>query len=356
MKALDRYLVKQFIPIFLAAIGMFMLLIVLIDLFVHLARFLANGATIKEILRVSLYYLPKSLLYALPVSLLFASAYTLGDLYTRNELSTVLCSGVPFWRFCVPLFIMGVVFSVFSFFFEDNLVVSTLRRKNELTRRLLKTQSEETFSNVVIKSESGRLIYAADYYDTISQTLNGVFIIEMNSDGSFVSLIRATKAEWNGSIWVLGNPVIYDWQDEFLRPRKFEGNNSRYNEDPETFKRNSVAVEELNVRDAALLVKDLKEAGLPYSEALSDYHHRFSFSAVSFVVIFLSVTLGGRFKKNILLMTLLTSLGIAVVYYVIEMITMMSARVGLLPPVMGAWIPVVFCTLAGFVLLRNAKT
>jgi lipopolysaccharide export system permease protein len=354
VKILDRYLLKQFFPVFVASAAMFVLLVVLIDLFVNLVRFLNNGATVGAILRVSLYYMPKSFLYALPVSLLFSSAYTLGDLYARNELSTVLCSGVPFWRVCVPLFAVGVIASFFSFFFEDKAVIPALRMKNEMSREILQTQKDDSGANVVIKSEGGRVIYAADYYDGIARSLTGLFIITRDENRSFISIIRAPRADWNGNEWVLINPVAYEMRDGFLRPGILS--DARYDENPEIFKRSTVAAAELNAREAALLIHDLREAGLPVLEAEADYHHRFSFSSVSFVVVFLSVTLGGRFRKNILLMNLLASLGTAVLYYVVEMITMMSARLGLLPPVMGAWIPVLVCLTGGFFLLRYAKT
>jgi lipopolysaccharide export system permease protein len=354
MKILDRYLLKQFFPVFMASLSMFMLLVVLIDLFVNLVRFLNNGASIGEILKVSLYYMPKSFLYALPVSLLFSSAYTLGDLYARNELSTVLCSGIPFWRVCIPLFVIGVAASFFSFFFEDNAVIPTLRVKNEMTRKILQTQGENSSTNVAIKSEGGRVIYAADYYDGTTQTLNGLFIITLDENKSFVSVVRAPRAEWNGSEWVLVNPVAYEMRDGFLRPGILSGDH--YTESPEIFRRSTIAAGDLNSREAAALIRDLNAAGLPVLEAKADYHHRFSFSAVSFVVIFLSVTLGGRFRKNILLMNLLSSLGTAVAYYVVEMITMMCARLGIIPPVMGAWIPVLVCLTGGFFMLRYAKT
>lgn len=352
---LDRYLVKQFFPIFFAALSMFIMLVLLIDLFVHLVRFLSNGAGALDILKNSLYYIPKSLLYALPVSLLFASAYTLGDLYTKNELTTVLCSGVPFWRFCIPLFVIGAASSVFSFYFEDTVAIPALRSKNELTRTILQTQNQESSSDVVIRTEGGRLIYTADYYDWYTQSLNGVSIVEIDEEDIFVSLIRAQKAEWTGEYWSFINPVVYAFRDGFLRPGPL-GDTERYNEDPETFRRSSIAAEDLNAKDAAMLIRDLKDAGLPFHQAQADYYHRFSFSAVSFVVVFLSVTLGGRFKKNILLMTLLASLGTAVVYYVVEMLSMMSAKSGLIPAVAGAWMPVLICSFGGFFMLRHSKT
>jgi lipopolysaccharide export system permease protein len=69
----------------------------------------------------------------------------------------------------------------------------------------------------------------------------------------------------------------------------------------------------------------------------------------------LSISMGGRFKKNILLMTLLTSLSSAVIFYVMEMVSMMLSKLGFIPPMAGAWFPVVVFIFVGFLLLRNAK-
>jgi lipopolysaccharide export system permease protein len=57
-----------------------------------------------------------------------------------------------------------------------------------------------------------------------------------------------------------------------------------------------------------------------------------------------------------MLMSLLTSLGSAVVFYVIEMITMMMGKLGYIPPVVGAWFPVVVFITLGLLLVRGAKT
>jgi len=353
---LDRYLVKQFIPVFLIAVSMFVLLLTLIDLFMNLARYLSNEVSPGDIFRVCVLYLPKSFSYALPVSLLFAAAYTLGELFARNELTSVFASGIPFSRFSLALLVIGLAASIFAFFFEDTLVIPTLRMKNELSRVLLRQQRSEFQSDIVVKAKGGQLIYAVDYFDTESQSMYGVSIIHQDENGGFVSLIRAQRGSWKGEYWEFINPVIYEWADDgFMRYRIFE-NNDEYREEPDTFRRNLVNVEELRFLDAGYLVQDLRIAGLPFTEALADYHHRLSFAAVSFVVIILSIPMGGRFRKNILLMSLLSSLLSAVVFYVIEMITMMMARLGYIPPLIGAWFPVLFFIVLGVLLLRTAKT
>ena len=360
LKTLDRYLIRQFLWVFITALFLFAMLIFLLDLFLYLTILLNNGVSLSAILKTSLFYIPKCISFSLPVSLLFASAYTLGDLNAKNELSTILGSGVPFWRFGFYLIILGIALSVIAFFFEDFLVIPTLRNKNRKSRELLGTYSENS-SRIVIKLEGGRLIYSVDFFDSFSQTLSGLTIIELDENQKLNSMVFASKAAWQEDSWSFSDPILYNWDKNFLRPSNTDTDRitafltERYREKPETFRRISVVASDLNARDIKILVKDLRRAGLPVSSALAEYHRRFSFSAASFVMILLSLSAFGRFKKNILLLSLFASLGTAVVYYVIEMLSMMCAQAGILNPFLGAWIPVFGCTAAGFLLLRFVK-
>ena len=352
---LDRYLLRQFLPIFLIIIFFFVFLLLLIDLFSNLVRYLNNEVPVKTILQISFFFIPKSISYALPISLLFAAAYTLGDLYAKNELTSIFSSGIPFWRFSASLVIVGFLASVFSFFHDDIVVIPTLRTKNDLSRRALRQHVTESNSDIVIRSKNGRVIYAVDYFDNENRILNGVNIVEMDDDGFFLSKIRAPSAEWKEYYWEFRNAVIYQYEGDIIRVSPL-GINTSYNEHPETFRRNAVRVEDLRARDAGLLVKDLRAAGLPFSHAQANYYHRYSFSAASVIVMFLSISMGGRFRKNILLMSLFTSLSVAVVYYIAEMLSMTLAGLNYMHPLAGAWFPVLIFIIIGTLLLRSAKT
>ncbi|MCL2094259.1 MAG: LptF/LptG family permease [Treponema sp.] len=352
---LDRYVAQQFFPVFFVSLLMFMLSISMIDLFSNLARYLTNEASLANIFRVSFYYLPKSFSYSMPIALIFAAAYLLGDLYARNELTSVFAAGIPFWRFSAPLVIIALGASFFSFIFDDQVVIPTLRVKNQLSRELLHQQRPENRADIVVKAQGGNLIYAVDYFDGRSLILNGLSIIEHDGEGSLLSLVRSPRAVWTGEHWELVNPVVYQWERELLLYHPL-GWTDEYREDPETFRRSMMEVEELNFRDARHLVEDLRIAGLPYVHELADYYHRFSFASAPLVVMILSISMGGRFRKNIVLMSLLSSIGTAVVFYVMEMISMMLARLGYIPPLIGAWFPVFTFIGLGLFLVRSAKT
>jgi lipopolysaccharide export system permease protein len=291
----------------------------------------------------------------MPISLLFAAAYTLGDLYAKNELTTVFSSGIPFWRFSSSLIIVGLMASIFLFFLDDIVVIPTLKIKNELSRHALNQQITSGNSDIVIKARNGLLLYSVDYFDSENKILNGVSIIEMDEDGSFLSQIRSSSAVWTGDYWEFRNAHIYQYEGGILRFRRLYSD-VIYNEHPDMFRRSAVNIDELPVKQVGFLVNDLRSSGLPYYDALADYYHRYSFATTSFIVMILSISMGGRFRKNILLMSLFTSLSVAVVYYIAEMLSMTMAGLNYIPPVIGAWFPVVFFTVIGLALLRSAKT
>jgi len=353
---LDKYLLRQFLPIFLIAISMFVFLLLLIDLFSNLIRYLNNEVPISTILKISFFYIPKSISYAMPMSLLFAAAYTLGDLYSRNELTSIFATGIPLWRFCMSFVAVGLIASIFSFYLDDRVVIPTLKQKNELSRRALKQYVTESNSDIVIKSKNGSLIYSVDYFDSEKNILNGVSVVETNENGSFVSQIRAPSAEWVDGYWHFRNAVIYRYDEEnVLRIYPFTSD-EKYNENPDIFRRKAVNVEELSAKNAGLLVEDLRMAGLPYRHTQANYYHRYSFAATSLIVMILSISMGGRFRKNILLMSLFTSLSVAVVYYIAEMLSMTMAGLNIIHPFVGAWFPVFIFIVLGIHLLRSAKT
>jgi len=353
---LDKYLMRHFLPIFFVSISMFVFLLLLIDLFSNLIRYLNNEVPIATILKISFFYIPKSISYAMPMSLLFAAAYTLGDLYSRNELTSVFATGIPLWRFCMSFVVVGLAASIFSFYLDDRIVIPTLKQKNELSRRALKQYVTESNSDIAIISKNGTVNYYADYFDSEKNILNGVSVIEKDEKGSFVSLVRSPSAEWVDGYWHFRNAVIYRYDAEgVVRIYPFTSNDA-YNENPDMFRRNAVNVEELTAKNAGLLVRDLRMAGLPYRHTQANYYHRYSFAATSLIVMILSISMGGRFRKNILLMSLFSSLSVAVVYYIAEMLSMTMAGLNIIHPFVGAWFPVFIFIVIGVLLLRSAKT
>ena len=360
MSILTRFLLRTFLPVFLASLAFFVLIVELVDLFANLVRYLDLHVSAAEILHVQILYLPRAVGYALPVALLFAVGFSIGTLYSNNELIAVFSSGVPLWRFTLPLLVLGLVLSVGSFFFHEYVVIDTFRSKNELSRRLLNITRSFSNTNITIRNASGRIIYSADYYNDSTRELSRVLVIERDGEGMFVSRIDAASGRWQGGNWVWEHGTHYtrlSEDDDRIAAEPFRRmDEARFDMEPRRFQRSAREVDEMRFDEARSWVFGLRDAGQPYRQSLTEYYNRFAFSLTPFIVVLLSSALGGRFRRNVLLMSLLISLIAAVVYYVAGMIAGILAGDGLIPPIVGAWSGAILFTALGTLLFRTAKT
>lgn len=356
MKLLQRYLLGQFLPVFVVAMLFFVLMLQLGDLFANLWKYISNDVPTSAILRVMLLYLPKCVSFSMPLGILFASAYTMGSMYARNELTSVYAAGYPLYLLVIPLLVMGLILSFGMFFFEDRVVIHAQHNRAELTRKLLNQAESLSNTNIVVRGAGGGVIYTADYYQDNEKKLFQVFLVQRDADGSLLSVVQAPAATWNGSNWILDSPVVWTFAKDGTVGMSYGSVPFTLDEVPETFRRNVVKVDELSAGDAKKYIMTARKAGQPYAEMLADYYKRFSFPLTIFIVLFFSISLGGRFRKNIMLMSLLLSLSVAVLYYVTQMVTMLFAKWEYISPLAGAWFPVVIFIFGSVALLRYART
>ena len=75
-----------------------------------------------------------------------------------------------------------------------------------------------------------------------------------------------------------------------------------------------------------------------------------------FIVTLIAVSIGGAFKKNIMLMCLLVSIGISVTFFVFQLVTDAFAKSGIFPPVVGAFFPIIVFLIIGIYLVKQART
>ena len=356
MKLLQRYLVSEFMPVFIVALSFFVLLLQLIDLFTNLWRYLSYEVPLQSIVRVMILYLPKCISFAMPIAILFAGAYVMGSLYARNELTSVFSSGVPLLVLVSPLIVFGILLSFGMFHFEDRLVIHSLRDKNALNRVLLNQEETLSNNNVVVLSENASIVYTADYYQDTGQKLFSVLIVQRNPDGTLHRLVRAPSASWYGRYWELEDPQVYTLMEDSRLTLTRTIEEGIFTEDPELFRRNTTNVDELSARDARVFLDVSRRSGSLRAEHLADYYKRFSFPFTIAIVLGISLSIGGRFKKNILLMRLLLSLSVAVGFYVTQMVTMLFAKWEYISPLSGAWFPVILFMGIAALLLRFART
>ena len=164
-------------------------------------------------------------------------------------------------------------------------------------------------------------------------------------------------ASWIDEHWYFSNPSQYKVEDGVIKKVPYDSSLSeRLTEPPETFRNNTVSVQEVNIKEAKAYIRHLEKAGLPCAEPKSEYYKKFSFPFVLFLVVFLAIGLSGKTRKNVLVVSLALSISAVVLFYVTQMITMLMAKFGVIPALFGAWFPIFLFVVISVVLLKFAKT
>lgn len=354
---LHAMLLRAFVPVLLIALLFFVTILQLVDLFEDITSFIDREVPFSDVFRAQALYIPRSLHFALPMALLFAVSFTLGTLYSRNELIAVFGAGISLRGFVLPLVLIGALFSVGSFYFEDRVVIETLRDKGQLERALLNVSASRSNSNVTRLGGGARLLYHGDFYNDETQTLSGALFVERDEAGEVVRIVSARSARFSEDRWHAQSARVFERTADGLVERYAEQEPlDSFQLQPAAFRRVGRDVDEMRIDEAREWIDSLRSAGLPYREDLTKYHERFSFALTPFIVVLIATAIGGRFRKNILLMSLLVSLIVSVVYYVTQMVSGLLAYSGALSPLLGAWAGVLLFVGIGFALIRLSRT
>jgi len=359
MSIIHRMLLRTFVPLFLVAMLFFVLLLQLIDVFSSIWRYFAHDVTLLEVGRIALLYLPKCMAFSLPVAFLFAIAYTLGLFYANNELFAIFGSGVSLYTLVTPFLLLGAALSAAGFLFDDAVVIPTFRQKNEAYARAVKLITSLSQSSVTVTSPDQRVVYQADYYNDAQKRLTGLTVVVRGPDMRFESRVDAAYADWAAARWVLHDCRLFTWDPatKLLGEEKRASYESPLiDEAPDTFKKLSRSVDQMNRGESLRYVANIRRAGLPFRAALTDYYRKFSFACTPLIVALIASSLGSTFRKNILLMSLLAALVISVTFYVAQMVAAILSKNGYIPPLAGAWSPFTLFLVLGFMLFRTART
>jgi len=359
LRLFQKLLLLEFIPFLILGVLFFTLILVLADIFTNLWQYLNLEVPFGQAIQISFMYAPRALIFAIPIGAMFAAAFAFGNLGARNELIAVFGSGVSLLRFVLPLLALAVVLSAGVFILEDRVAIPITKKSNMISNKLLGKQDSKSRSNAVAISMGGRVIYVADYYDDSTSTLSGLTVIMLNEDYEFFKRIDAQKAAWNESgLWQLEGCRIYYYgeDEEILQVSREEYSDELINENPDTFRLDTREIEEMTGKEARAWIAIHKRTGLPYKVHQAKYYQRFTMALTPFLVVLFAGALGGRFRRNILLVSLLASLAMSSVWYIVRMISTLLSELGILTPIAGSVIPYLGFLALGAWMFRHAKT
>jgi lipopolysaccharide export system permease protein len=192
MRTLNRYIVLDYLVVFLASLGL-ITFVMTVGALVKAVDLMARGISPMLIVKFFFLNIPYILSFSMPISTLFAALLLFGRLSMDSEISAVKSCGVSLWRLTAPLILLSILFSAVCVYI--NCEVSPVAK--HANRELLRTAGVEAPINLLeegrfIRDFPGLMIYVGKKNGTV---VKDVVAYELDKKGGIKRSVRAKRGD-----------------------------------------------------------------------------------------------------------------------------------------------------------------
>jgi len=359
---LDLYVLAGFLFYFLVLLVSLVLLYHVFSFFELLSDLLAHGIPFSRFLTYVFYLTPQLVYTITPICVLVAILVCFGVLAKRNEITAFKACGVSLYRLTLPVLGAAVAASGVLFLF-DHQVLPEANRRQDAIRNEIKGRPVRTYLRPDRQWTFGRgsRIYYYSYFDPVRGVLGGVNVFEFHLDRFRLARhISAQRAQWQESLqdWVFEEGWVRDIRD--IQVTRFESFTvktfAELDEPPQYFLKEVKPYQQMNFRELREYILDLTQSGFDTSRLRVQFHKKFSFPAFAFIMGLLAIPFAFLTGNRGALAGVAASLGIGIVYWMVNALFEQMGNVNQLPAALAAWSPAVIFALAGTYLLLRMRT
>ena len=359
MKYLDKYIAYNFLMKFILIMIGLLIIIILIDIIDHLGKFIDTDISKLEIINYYLYSIPWFISIGIPISCLIATNFCLGFLNKNNEITALKASGISIYRFTRSLLIIGLLISIFSFYFDNFFVTSTLNQRSEIEIKYFlknKSKSIKSKKNIYRQISRNQFLSIHRFYSKKNEASN--ISIQNINDNNLIYRIDAPLMKWNESTksWDIPNYTLRSWDNDVENIIISKDTSLNLNFDPIDLARELLKPEEMNYSELYKFVKKLKENGIHEPRWEVNLHFKTAFAATSTLMILLGIPIAIRQKKSNFAMTIGISILFIFLYYASLKFGQSMGVSGQLDPFISVWSVNLLYFCLGLIMLFKAKT
>ena len=346
---LDRYLIRGFVKIFAVSLLCITTLYLIVDFFDRIDKLLQAGAPLWTSIRYFLYKLPLLMSRVFGFAALFSTLLSLGILSRSQEITAIRASGISLRRIALPLLVLSVLLSVFTFFWNEAMVPIFTRKAQQIYRTEIRKKQPQSLvgtKDIWIRGEGAFI--SINHFDTKRSILEGLSIYLLNPDFSLKGLIVVPWARWNGVRWEARSGT--EW---FFRPggemsQRQVDPSLPLSETPEDLKLLAREPDEFSFFDLRRQIADLKSKGIDTTSQEVDLQVKLALPLVIPLMVLLAIPFALRHGPvgGIALSFGLTML-IGFGYWFVLAFNVSLGHSGAIPASVAAWVPNLTLVLVG---------
>ena len=187
---LDRYLLREWLRIFLVTLFGFPILVMVIDLADRIDTYMSRGLKAGAVALSYLFDFPEKMFLVLPVAVLFATVFVVGALGRHSELTAAKASGISFHRLVRPLFVAAGAAFVMGLLLGEIAPVATRRRLELLGERAIRTTTSR--ENFVYRADRG-WVYVIRSLELRSREMLDLVMEREGSGPAYPTIVAAAQ-------------------------------------------------------------------------------------------------------------------------------------------------------------------
>ncbi|NQV41993.1 MAG: YjgP/YjgQ family permease [Candidatus Marinimicrobia bacterium] len=290
---IDRYLIRAFFStmwtVLIGLVGIF----TIADFVEKIDNFVDAGAGANLMLVYYGYSLPNFIDMALPMSMLLATVFSLGTLNKNYEIAAMRASGISMLRIARPLLLLGLIFTIFQFIFQNLVVMPFNHQQKEITRNILKPKKSPRKMKEVVRQDVNGNIMVIKSYDVPDNSCTDVSILAYQDSG-ITERWDYAKLQWVDSLqaWDKSEGLNrrFDAAGKLLFSEMSLSDELPITLTPADIVKEQIRPNEMNVFQLEQFIQKKKILGLNPHRWVVDLHFKLAFVMTGFIVIFLGIS------------------------------------------------------------------
>ena len=361
---LDRYLVSRLAAPLALVLASTATLYIVIDFADKIDELAKHTASVGVFLAYYWNLVPQVVLDVTPLALMIGVLILLSTLERNLELTAVKAGGISLYRVVVPIILVAVASALSLGVLEESIVPQA----NQEARRLLdQIQGRATARSYAsadrqwLFSRDGRTLYNFLRYDRAQRTMIRLTLFRFDDQGALSLHLMADRVRYVNGSWIGDagwfRQIYPDGTDEFRRitsPLELD-----ITEAPSYFSREHRSPAQMSFGQLRTYIRELAASGYRPVQLVVRLHQKLTYPLSAFVMALLALPFGlnrsgGRRLSAMHGVALAMGLGIG--YFLLVAVLGKMGEANLLPPALGAWLPIVLASLFALNRLTTLRT
>lgn len=357
---LDRYIIRKYLAIFSLIFFGLLLVFAIVTFFERIDNIYEHKKSIMLLLEFIRYSTPDFIRYILPASALTTALLSLGLLTKFNEVTAMKACGVSVYRLILPVVVLAVIGSFFSFYIQENIVPYSNKKAEETWHKItdVPPRSYSYLDRRWVLGKDRSRIFHYNYFDPQKSVFSELSIYDFDSSSwSLQRRIYAEKARLGEGLLMLADC----WLREFSggAPAKYEKKekmNIDLVEGRDYFLKEYKEPDQMSYGELRQYVKELEERDFNTVRFKVDLQSKMSFPLACLVMTLLGIPFAFSMGRRGALVGIGLSIAISMVYWGAIGIFEGFGYLNYLNAFLAAWGPNLIFGLGGLYLLFTLRT